>query len=374
MKHHLFTRFMAVLVAALAAPVLHAAEGSVIEIKSEDLTALRKYPKVALVGYAVEQQNFLVKLATSWGSTSSSAAEVTLTGVSPAAMQALTDRLYADLVSRLEASGLEVVKLEALQQDPLYLDLKGEKPLPSPYEASFVFDKSKGFKNSKALVFSPTGLPWHIPAAHEEAARFAAGDKMSANLSRAFSGKRPVADVEEDLAKSRGITLLKAYYVVGFGKAGGRVSEMTAFNYTANRSEKTISSAANATAELYLDKTDTRLALRVPGETSMFRMRNNSSPAADGSGFVRLDKKLSAGADFAVDEPKNTNSTGTQVGNAVSATLAVVGSLAGLRGVGSSSVQEFTITADEKRYIDTVEAMVQAVQGEFVERLKGALN
>ena len=96
-------------------------------------------------------------------------------------------------------------------------------------------------------------------------ARFGAGDKMSANLSRAFSGKQPVADVENALAKARGITLLKAYYVVGFGRAGGRVSEMTSFNYVSNRSEKTISAAANATAELYLDKTDTRLALRVPG-------------------------------------------------------------------------------------------------------------
>ena len=89
---------------------------------------------------------------------------------------------------------------------------------------------------------------------------------------------------------------------------------------------------------------------------------------------MRLDKKLSAGADFAIDEPKNTNSTETTVGNAVSATLAVVGSLAGIRGVGSASTQEFTVTADEKRYIDTVEAMIQTVQSEFVDRLKAAAN
>lgn len=368
------TCIAAALVAVQTVPVVRAAEGGALEIKAEDLAALKKYPKVALVGYGIEQQTFLVKMSSSWGSASSSTAEVTLNGVSSAAMQAATDRLYADLVRKLVAAGLEVVKLEDLRSDPLYVDLKGDKPLASPFETSFVFDKSKGFKNSKALVFSPAGLPWHIPSANEEAARFGAGDKMSANLSRAFSGKKPVADVEEELAKSRGITLLKAYYVVGFGKAGGRVSEMTSFNYATNRSEKTISSAANAAAELYLDKTDTRLALRVPGETSMFRLRNNNSPAADGSGFVRLDKKLSAGADFAIDEPKNTNSTETTVGNAVSATLAVVGSLAGIRGVGSASTQEFTVTADEKRYIDTVEAMIQTVQSEFVDRLKAAAN
>ena len=37
-----------------------------------------------------------------------------------------------------------------------------------------------------------------------------------------------------------------------------------------------------------------------------------------------------------------------------------------------TSTQEFTVTADEKRYIDTVEAMVRSVQGEFVDRLKAA--
>ncbi|HMV17444.1 MAG TPA: hypothetical protein PLN96_02550 [Zoogloea sp.] len=353
-------------------PTTWATEAQSIEIKVEDIASLKKYPKVALIGYAIEQQNFLVKMSTSWGSTSSSTSEVTLEGVSTPAMQAATDRLYADLVKRLEAAGLEVVKLDEVRNDPMFADLKGDKPQPSPSETSFVFDKSKGFKNSKALVFSPSGLPWHIPSAHEEAARFGAGDKMSANLSRAFSGKQPVADVENALAKARGITLLKAYYVVGFGRAGGRVSEMTSFNYVSNRSEKTISAAANATAELYLDKTDTRLALRVPGETPMLRMRNNSSPAADGSGFIRLDKKLSAGADFAVGEPKNANSTETQVGNALSTTLAVVGGLAGIRGVGSASTQEFVVTANEQRYVDTVEALIQTVQAEFVDRLAAA--
>lgn len=41
----------------------------------------------------------------------------------------------------------------------------------------------------------------------------------------------------------------------------------------------------------------------------------------------------------------------------MSVTLAVIGGLAGMRGVGTTSTQEFSVTADEKRYIDTVEAM-----------------
>lgn len=354
----------------LACVAAQAADGP--EIKAEDVDSFRKYPKVALVGYAVEYQNFLVKASSSWGSSSSSITEFTLAGVSPAAMQAATDRLYADLVARLEASGVEMVKLDEIRQDPLYANLKGEKPEPSPVEVGFTHDKSKGFKNSKALVFSPAGLPWHRPSTNEESTRFSAADKMGATLSRAFSGQKEVREVEDELAKARGITLLKAYYVVGFGKAGGSVSELTRFNFLNNRSEKTVSASANAAAELYLDKTGTRLALRVPGETSSFRLRNNSSPSADGSGFFRLDKKLSAGADFAVEAPQSSNSTETQVGNAVSVTLAVIGGLAGMRGVGTTSTQEFTVTADEKRYIDTVEAMVRSVQGEFVDRLKAA--
>ena len=71
-------------------------------------------------------------------------------------------------------------------------------------------------------------------------------------------------------------------------------------------------------------------------------------------------------------EPKNANSTDTQVGNALSATLAVVGGLAGIRGVGSASTQEFVVTANEQRYVDTVEALIQTVQAEFVDRLAAA--
>ena len=86
-------------------PGAWATEAQSIEIKVEDIASLKKYPKVALIGYAIEQQNFLVKMSTSWGSTSSSTSEVTLEGVSTPAMQAATDRLYADLVKRLEAAG-----------------------------------------------------------------------------------------------------------------------------------------------------------------------------------------------------------------------------------------------------------------------------
>ena len=99
-------------------PTTWATEAQSIEIKVEDIASLKKYPKVALIGYAIEQQNFLVKMSTSWGSTSSSTSEVTLEGVSTPAMQAATDRLYADLVKRLEAAGLEVVKLDEVRNDP----------------------------------------------------------------------------------------------------------------------------------------------------------------------------------------------------------------------------------------------------------------
>lgn len=145
-------------------------------------------------------------------------------------MQATTDRLSAARPGWRGAGGL--------RDDLLHADLKGKTPLPSPRLACLAH-----------------------PVRHEDAARFSAGNEMSANLSRASSGKKPVAGgraVQEALTKRRGITLLKAYYVVGFGEAGGGVSETRAFNPATNRSEKTMSGAARATADekRYLDSAE----------------------------------------------------------------------------------------------------------------------
>lgn len=79
--------------------------------------------------------------------------EMAITGADPALPQALTDKLYADFVARLRASGRKIVEPERVAKTSGYEKLKAVTE--SPYTASpWARGDPRGY-----VVFSQTGMP-----------------------------------------------------------------------------------------------------------------------------------------------------------------------------------------------------------------------
>ena len=68
-------------------------------------------------------------------------------------------------------------------------------------------------------------------------------------------------------------------------------------------------------------------------------------------------------------EPKNTTGIDNTLGNAISVLGSVALSMAGAKS-GSSSTQEFTVSADEKTYIDITGKLIGETQTQFIQTLK----
>jgi len=337
-----------------------------IEVETEKLENLAKNKRVAVVNFAVEYQTKIVKSSSNFGSFSSSTVEFNLDGVSKAAMQAQTEKLYEQFVKDLEASGIEVVPMAEVKKQEAFLTLK--KNCASPKEIPFTYNESKGYKNSQALVFSPTSLPYHSEADHERSGRLISISNMGESLAKAFANEVP-DKLEKDLALALNATLVKVYYVVGFGQAKASVSERFGFNFSKEQNEKTTTHGQNVTSEIYLFPEDSRLSLRVPDVSSFSMFRTSQSPSADGNGFIRLKEKVVSGTNFAVAEPKNTTGIDNTLGNAISVLDSVALSMAGAKS-GSSSTQEFTVSADEKTYIDITGKLIGETQSQFIQALK----
>ena len=337
-----------------------------VEVETEKLDNLAKNRRVAVVNFAVEYQTKIVKSSSNFGSFSSSTVEFNLDGVSKAAMQAQTEKLYEQFVKDLAASGIEVVSMSEVKKQEAFLTLK--KNCTSPKEIPFTYSDSKGIKNSQALVFSPLSLPYHNEADHERSGRLISISNMCESLAKAFANEVP-DKLEKDLAQALNATLVKVYYVVGFGQASASVSERFGFNFAKEQNEKTTTHSQNVTSEIYLFPQDSRLSLRVPDVSSFSMFRNSKSPSADGNGFIRVKEKIVSGTNFAIAEPKNTTGIDNTLGNAVSALGSVALSMMGAKG-GSSSTQEFTVSADEKTYIDITDKLIGETQSKFIETLK----
>lgn len=336
---------------------------SQIEFEKSDNFA--KNRRVAVVNFAVEYQTKIVSLSTTFGSFSSSAVEFNLDGVSKAAMQAQTEKLYQQFVKDLAASGVEVLPMSEVAKHEEYIKLK--KDLVSPKEIPFTYNESKGYKNSQALVFSPASIPYHSEIGGEQAGRLTSVQNMGEMFSKAFANEVP-DKLEKDLALSLNATLLKVYYVVGFGQAKASVSERFGFNFGKEQNEKTTTHGQNVTSEIYLYPEDTRFSLRVP-DVSNFIFKRSNSPSQDGNAFIRLKEKVVSGTNFAVAEPKNTTGIDNTLGNAISVLGSVALSMAGAKS-GSSSTQEFTVSADEKTYIDITGKLIGETQTQFIQALK----
>lgn len=335
------------------------------EVEFEKSDNFAKNRRVAVVNFAVEYQTKIVKSSSNFGSYSSSTVEFNLDGVSKAAMQAQTEKLYAQFVKELAASGVEVVPISEIAKHEEYVKLKKEQV--SPKEIPFQYNDSKGFKNSQALVFSPLSLPYHSEIGAEQSGRLTSVQNMGEMFSKAFANEVP-DKLEKDLAIGLNATLLKVYYVVGFGQASASVSERFGFNFIKEQNEKTTTHGQNVTSEIYLYPQDTRFSLRVP-DVSNFVFKRSSSPSQDGNAFIRLKEKVVSGTNFAVAEPKNTTGIDNTLGNAISVLGSVALSMAGAKS-GSSSTQEFTVSADEKTYIDITGKLIGETQSKFIQALK----
>lgn len=80
--------------------------------------------------------------------------EMALAGADPALLQALTDKLYADFLERLKASGKEVIAGEQLANVPGRAKLKTITELPFATKASWNHADKRAY-----LVFTPKGVP-----------------------------------------------------------------------------------------------------------------------------------------------------------------------------------------------------------------------
>lgn len=339
------------MVAAVAA--LHAEP--VLEFDKADNFA--KNRRVAVVNFAVEYQTKLVKTASRFGSTSSSTTEFSLLGVTKAAMEKDTEKMYQQFLKDLAASGVEVVPLDEIKKHEEYAKLK--RSAETMHDVSFTYNKSKGWSKSEAVVCSPAALPYHTESAGEVAGRFVGFDTGQEGMSEVFANRGPHKDIEADLANSLNATLLKVYYVVGFGDAKASVSDGAGY----------IGHGQSVTSELYLATDDTRFALRVP-DTSSFHWSNDSSPSQDGNAFIRLKERVSAGAGFAVETPSNANTTDTNVGNALSMLGNVASNLMGSTFGGTANKQEFKVSADEKTYLQLADKLIDETQKSMIARLK----
>ena len=346
--------------------MLSASLYATVEVETEKLDNLAKNRRVAVVNFAVEYQTKIVKSSSNFGSFSSSTVEFNLDGVSKAAMQEQTEKLYEQFVKELTDSGVEVVPMSEIKKQEAFLTLK--KNCTSPKEIPFTYSDSKGIKNSQAFVFSPGTLPYHSEADHERSGRLISISNMGESLAKAFANEVP-DKLEKDLALALNATLVKVYYVVGFGQASASVSERFGFNFIKEQNEKTTSHSQNVTSEIYLFPQDSRISIRVPDVSSFSMFRNSKSPSADGNGFIRLKEKVVSGTNFAVAEPKNTTGIDNTLGNAISVLGSVALSMAGAKG-GSSSTQEFTVSADEKTYIDITGKLIGETQTQFIQTLK----
>lgn len=114
---------------------------------------------MALVGYAVEYQNFLVKASSSWGSSSSSITEFRAGGVRRQPVRRRLPTPVRRSGGRLEASGVEMVKLDEIRQDPLYANPEGRKTRAFARRGGLHPRQVEGLQEQQGAGLLPAGCP-----------------------------------------------------------------------------------------------------------------------------------------------------------------------------------------------------------------------
>lgn len=315
--------------------------------------------RIAIASFGVEFQTKLLHSASRFGSTSSSTTILNLTGVTPTTMQAVTNSQYQKLISDLQAAGYEIVPQAELEKNAIYQKIV-KNAAATPVEISFQDPTSKSFSNSKAVVYAPTGLKYYAPSTEEAGTRLSTLGKAFGDIGANFTRGGSLPDVERDLAKELNASLLKVYYVVGFGQAKASVTDSSSSTWHGSKASTGIE---------IIGKGETHFSFRNPSGSNIHMTMAQVKPPMDGHAFVRLEEYVNAGLPFLAEDVYNSTSTSNKVGNALSQTLSIVGALGGINA-GSANTQEFTAPADDALYGQSVGKQLDAVQAMLLYRLK----
>lgn len=324
-------------------------------IEPDRVKPLKGMQQVIIPGFHVE---FIVRSsagASSFQSTpdayfssvsASSSRAYNLVGISDAQMQALSDRLYQDLIRDLTAAGIRVIPVAAMQGQPAFQKLR-EMMKPNGFTEDRRENKNE---RSKSKFFAPSGLgPYFGPEFD--------GKRLSlmVGLGNVFAnfGTSPTL-AEEELAKAMGATVLRVRYLVDF--ADQSVS-------TDRRSSMFGLSSASTEQRV-------RFALAVvPQASAMLAV----SP--DGYGFSNKGKPslavklpvVSAADDWALGSAE-VNATSNRLKDAA-ATLFTMA----LGNVSNISTKEFDVQANPQAWEKAVSESLFGTQEMFIIRLRQSL-
>ncbi|AXQ28592.1 hypothetical protein D0B54_07815 [Solimonas sp. K1W22B-7] len=324
-----------VLLACAALPVAAAPA-----IGTDNVSAIKGHRKVVIAEFGVE---FYTQLH-SEGRAGGSNAQVTttLTGVSDATFQAVTEQAYKDTVAALTQAGFEVMDPQVLKASPLYQELATKYGTASPQ--TFVDEKLVEGAPSISKIFAPAGMPAFFSSS---AIRGDFGQRTdSQNQGR---GKK-----EGDLAKSLDVTLLHVHYLASFGLVSG----------TKNGVLAGIAGVARAAIEpqpvLFPEETEIQFVT-----DAGFRTFTNSHRPRH-SGAVYLKAPLSAGS--GIFELKDTTSTESKKGDAITNAF---GSLVG--GFGQKRKSSEAVPQSEAAYGEAIQKLIGESANGLTQALAGAL-
>lgn len=316
-----------------------------VYVKVEAPKYIKGVQKVFIPSFQVE---FITKSSASadsyafGGKTSTSSVSFTLKGINEAALQTITDTLYADFVGDLKAMGIEVVPWEELQANPVFQNiLKDAEKAPA---------KQKSRTEPKAgesIVFTPLGMPFYFTLYDQKA-----GIGVLAQLGAASSANAP-HNIEGQLIETLGATMVKVRLVVGFAdvKAGSFMAKSSSV------SGKMRFSIASKWTEVFLaNKVDTWEGGFGEQKTKYYALRHGDATKLTLAKPIMSDESIT-------DEVVGTTSTAAKVGEAA------MNALSSLTGF-SSLTREYDAIVDAPAYEAAGKNYLGAVREMFTLKLK----
>jgi len=323
------------LIVALLVAAAPATRAQDVSIGVDNIAAFKGARRVAIDEFGVE---FITTLKSNGSSAASSVSvQAELLGVSDAAMQALTDRAYADTVAALVAAGFEVVPLEALQARPEYQDLSTKMGKPSPYLVDDTDSVSK--------IFAPAGMPAYFQSS---GGRGSLSDRNTA-FNGAYGGQASA------LAKSMGLHFVRFHFLASFGVGSGSKG------FLANIAGRS-SAGIDPGPTLVANETQAQIV----SHDGQRVFRTSSRGGVNGAAY--LDRALRLPADgFVLEDTTSAESKQSDnVSNAVSLGLAL------LTGGRSRSTKSATLAVkvSEAQFNESYLRMIGAARDALVARLK----
>lgn len=252
-----------------------------------------------------------------------STAKSTLTGVSPAAMQSIADKAYAQFVADLKKDGFEVVDRKTL------LDYKGFasiKTSANPYE-----DSSGGLFGAKSKTV------YYAPSSFDGIRMFM--NEIPGQMGGFGFGNASVAAMEF-AEKSEGVRVLNAVYVLDFANADSYGGSW--------RSTSSVSVGQGLTV--------------VPGYSKLSLIGGYGGTFSTKQGTIALGQPVTSSHEFAtVDD----STSGADLASQTAAN--VIGFLG---GVGTNASRNYTFAAREGDYVKASQDALGQASGKLSAKLK----